>query len=176
MIEECICDTDNFVSDQEAIISQFIPRIIRAGCEYHFPDNLAFEVLMTNPVQQGYITSSDRTRVLTVDLSDSREEGENTTSATINTVSSAINLLQSPTTPNVIEPTEFNVEILKNKWPEARLYPSPNNTNDDESRVFVDVKDLAECGVFSGDWVLVTGNNPKKSRLCRVFGVESEKE
>lgn len=156
-----------------------VPRIIRASSQYHFENNLAYEVLMTNPVQQGYIVASERTRVFTVDLSDSQADEDSVTETTaLNSVSSAINLLQSPVTPNVIEPKEFNVKILQNKWPEARLYPLPTSTNDDESRVFIDIKNLAECGVFSGDWVLVSGNNPKKSRLCRVFGVDhkSDKE
>lgn len=152
-------------------------RIIRSSGQCHFTDGLAYEVLMTNPVQQGCVISSDRTQVLTIDLSNSNQNIQNesleSSSATVSTV---FNMLSSPATPDVIEPKEFNVEILQKKWPEARLYPSPNSTDDDESRVYVDIRDLAHCGVFSGDWVLVGSNNPKKSRLCRVYGIDDNFE
>lgn len=160
--------------DQEALIQLFLKEpksIIRSSGQYHFDNGLAYEVLMTNPVQQGYIVASDRTRVLTIDMSDSININSSETTA-IAPISSVFNMLNSTTTPNITEPKEFNVKILQKKWPESRLYPSPNSINDDESRVYVDVRDLAQCGVFSGEWVLVNGNDPKKSRLCRVFGVD----
>lgn len=160
--------------DQEALIQLFLKEpksIIRSSGQYHFDNGLAYEVLMTNPVQQGYIVASDRTRVLTIDMSDSININSSETTA-IAPISSIFHMLNSTTTPNIAEPKEFNVKILQKKWPESRLYPSPNSINDDESRVYVDVRDLAQCGVFSGEWVLVNGNDPKKSRLCRVFGVD----
>lgn len=161
--------------DQEALIQLFVKQpksIIRSSGQYHFDNGLSYEVLMTNPVQQGYIFASDRTRVLTVDMSDSEHAASFEASSSITPVSSVFHMHNSSTVPSIAEPKEFNVKILQKKWPESRLYPSPNNTNDDESRVYVDVRDLGQCGVFSGEWVLVSGNNPKKSRLCRVFGVD----
>jgi peroxin-6 len=162
--------------DQDALIGLFIqepPRIIRSSTHCHFENGLSFEVLMTNPVQQGCILSSDRTRVLAVDLSESASPAN--TTATITTATSSntslFNMLSSPNKPDVIEPKELSVTILQKKWPEARLYPTP--TDDDQSRIFVDIQDLAKCGVFSGDWVLVSANDPKKSRLCRVYGIDS---
>lgn len=163
------------ITDQEALIQLFVKEpksIIRSSGQYHFDNGLSYEVLMTNPVQQGYIFASDRTRVLTIDMSDAATAISSEASSPITPVSSVFHMLNSSTTPNITEPKEFNVKILQKKWPEARLYPSPNNINDDESRVYVDVRDLAQCGVFSGEWVLVGGNDPKKSRLCRVFGVD----
>ncbi|KAI7904380.1 P-loop containing nucleoside triphosphate hydrolase protein [Cokeromyces recurvatus] len=130
---------------------------------------------MTSPVQQGYIISNDRTRVLTIDSSDTNKDSKDKITEEISNLSTsttAFNILTSPTIPDVIEPKEFNVQILKQQWPECRVYPFPNKTDDNENRVFVDIKDLAQCGVFSGDWVLVSGNNPKKSRLCRIYGVD----
>ncbi|CAO0796187.1 unnamed protein product [Mucor circinelloides] len=161
--------------DQEALIQLFVKQpksIIRSSGQYHFDNGLSYEVLMTNPVQQGYIFASDRTRVLTVDMSDSEHAASFEAPSSITPVSSVFHMHNSSTVPSIAEPKEFNVKILQKKWPESRLYPSPSNTNDDESRVYVDVRDLAQCGVFSGEWVLVSGNNPKKSRLCRVFGVD----
>lgn len=146
-------------------------RIIRSSGQCDFEDGLSFQVLMTNPVQQGCVVSGNRTRILVVDLSEETEEST-TTLTNGASVSNLFNMLDSPNTPQVIEPKEFNVKILQKKWPEARLYPKPNSVDDDECRVFVDIKDLAKCGVFSGDWVLVSANDPKKSKLCRVFGVD----
>ncbi|KAG1090401.1 hypothetical protein G6F42_019705 [Rhizopus arrhizus] len=161
--------------DQEALIQLFVKQpksIIRSSGQYHFDNGLSYEVLMTNPVQQGYIFASDRTRVLTVDMSDSEHAASFEAPSSITPVSSVFHMHNSSIVPSIAEPKEFSVKILQKKWPESRLYPSPSNTNDDESRVYVDVRDLAQCGVFSGEWMLVSGNNPKKSRLCRVFGVD----
>ncbi|KAG2213502.1 hypothetical protein INT47_009176 [Mucor saturninus] len=163
--------------DQDALTNLFIQepkRIIRTSEHCDFGNGLAFEILMTSPVQQGYVVSGDRTRVLTVDLSDpeSQDDSHKATSDGAS-VSNLFNMLSSPIAPQVIEPKEFNVVILQKHWPEARLYPTPNTSDDDECRVFVDIKDLADCGVFSGDWVLVSANDPKRSRLCRVYGIDS---
>lgn len=147
-------------------------RIIRTSEQCDFGNGLVFENLMTNPVQQGYVISGDRTRVLAVDLSDSQAKDNSETTTSSTSVSNLFNMLSSPATPQVIEPKEFNVMILQKKWPEACLYPAPNTLDDDESRVFIDIKNLADCGVFSGDWALVSANDPKKSRLCRVYGID----
>lgn len=145
-------------------------RIIRSSETCKFENGTSFEILMTNPVQQGCILASDRTRVLAVDLSDSQEQ---TTPSTVTSpVCNGFNLLSTPNAPEVIEPKEFNAVILQKQWPEARLYPSPNTLDDDESRIFINIQDLAKCGVFSGDWVLLSANDPKKSRLCRVYGID----
>ncbi|EIE87049.1 hypothetical protein RO3G_11760 [Rhizopus delemar RA 99-880] len=130
---------------------------------------------MTNPVKQGYIYSSERTKVLVVDLSESNaDERSNGLLPTLTTVS--FNILNSRKEPNVIEPQEFFVRVLEKKWPEARLCPLPTPQEDDENRVFMRIKDLAKCNIFSGDWVLVSANEPKKSRLCKVYGVEDALE
>lgn len=160
--------------DQDALCKLFIQepkKIIRSSGQYDFEGGLSYEVLMSNPVQQGCVFSGNRTRVFVVDSSDSSNETTSQLPAGAS-VSNLFSMMDSPTTPHVIEPKEFDVKILKNKWPEARLYPAPNKMDDDECRVFVDIKDLAKCGVFSGDWVLVSANDPKKSRLCRVFGID----
>jgi peroxin-6 len=165
--------------DQESLVKLFVKepsKIIRSSGQYRFANGLAYEALMTNPVQQGCIISSNRTRVLTVDLSNSAETITDQSLTSSSTASAVFNMLSSPSTPDLIEPREFHVKILQKKWPEARLYPSPNNIDDDESRVYIDIKDLAHCGVFSGDWVLVGANNPKKSRLCRVYGIDDSSE
>ncbi|KAI9491641.1 P-loop containing nucleoside triphosphate hydrolase protein [Zychaea mexicana] len=82
-------------------------------------------------------------------------------------------MLDSPRVPDVAEPQEFKVRVLQQSWPESRLFPTPDSQQDDESRVYIGVKDLARCGVFSGNWVLVSSTDSKKSRLCRVFGVDA---
>ena len=160
--------------DHDALIQLFIgepSQIIRSSGQCDFDGGLSYQVLMTNPVQQGCIFSSNRTRVLTVDLSDEHTE-EIPSLSNASSTAGLLDMLNSPTKAHVIEPQEFDVQILQKKWPEARLYPLPNEIDDDECRVFVNIKDLAKCGVFSGDWVLVSANDPKKSRLCRLYGVD----
>jgi peroxin-6 len=161
--------------DHSALSTLFLEKIIRSSCQYEFEEGLCYEILMTNPVKQGYIYSSERTKVLVVDLSESNiDERSNVLLPTLTAVS--FNILNSRKEPNVIEPQEFFVRVLEKKWPEARLCPLPNPQEDDENRVFMRIKDLAKCNIFSGDWVLVSANEPKKSRLCKIYGVEDALE
>jgi peroxin-6 len=151
-----------------------IPKIIRSSMKYHF-NQLSYQVLMTNPVQQGYMVSSERTKVLVMDLSggDGDDQEESQSVGIANHDAPMFNMLNSTNLPNVIEPQEFSIQILQKRWPEARLYPAPQKHDDDENRVFIDIHDLAKCGVFSGDWVLVSANDSSKSRLCRLFGIDN---
>lgn len=147
--------------------------IIRAGGRYTF-DGYDFKVLMTSPVQQGYVKSTDNTRILIVDLSseDTASSLENTAgSDQLNNITT-YNMLEAHTSSALIEPQEFTPRILQKPWPASRLSPEPAVMDDDENRLFIGVKDLARCGVFSGDWILVSAADSKKSRLCRVYGVD----
>lgn len=144
-------------------------RIIRSSETVQFENGTSFEILMTNPVQQGCVMTSERTRLLVVDVSTDDDETDPVPSIRR---SSSLELNLTATPPHVMEPKEFHVTLLQKPWPEARLYPAPDTLNDDASRIFIDIQDLAKCGVFSGDWVLVSANDPKKSRLCRVYGID----
>ena len=134
---------------------------------------------MTGPVQQGFMATTERTNLLAVDMSNTEESSEVSTplnsSIHHNTNGSvaAFSMLDSPRLPDVAEPQEFKVHVLQQPWPESRLFPAPDSQQDDESRVYIGVKDLAKCGVFSGNWVLVSSLDSKKSRLCRVYGVDA---
>ncbi|KAI8377091.1 P-loop containing nucleoside triphosphate hydrolase protein [Choanephora cucurbitarum] len=165
-------------TDQEALAKLLMGqsrRIIRGSEQYKFENDLSYKILMTSPVQQGYIAAADRTQIITMDLSgDVEEETVDGNGTPPKANHYAFNLLQSTTKPDVIEPKEFGVRILQKRWPEIRLWPAPVDSDDDESRIYIDIQDLAQCGVFSGDWVLVSGNNPKRSRLCRVYGIDNE--
>lgn len=44
-------------------------------------------------------------------------------------------------------------EVLLERLPSEGLHPRPNQEDDDESFVFVDISTLAKIGCFSGDWV-----------------------
>ncbi|ORZ23089.1 P-loop containing nucleoside triphosphate hydrolase protein [Absidia repens] len=158
--------------------------ILRSGGTYKL-DGLSFQVLMTSPVQQG-IVISDRTKIFVVDISSSSSASTGTSTPTslamnssaVLTVPHSFTMLNgssatSPTNPEVAEPQEFTAQILRQPWPEARLFPAPNVKEDDGNRVFVDVKNLAKCNAFSGDWVLASANDSKKSRLCRIYGIDS---
>ncbi|CAO3646615.1 unnamed protein product [Cunninghamella echinulata] len=141
---------------------------------------------MTSPVQQGYYVS-DYTKILVVDLSLSSSSSSSSSSITDSTIAtsttnydmlgssssfSILNDSSSTKTPDVAQPQEFTAVILKQKWPEARLFPAPYPNDDDENRLYINVKDLAKCNVFSGDWVLASADDSKKSRLCRVYGID----
>ncbi|KAI7851770.1 P-loop containing nucleoside triphosphate hydrolase protein [Circinella umbellata] len=134
---------------------------------------------MTGPVQQGFMTTTERTNLLVVDMSDTEESSGLSTpvNGSVHPNASgnvaAFSMLDSPRVPDVAEPQEFKVQVLQQPWPESRLFPAPDSQQDDESRVYIGVKDLAKCGVFSGNWVLVSSLDSKKSRLCRVYGVDA---
>ncbi|KAI9323498.1 P-loop containing nucleoside triphosphate hydrolase protein [Dichotomocladium elegans] len=157
------------------------PFIIRSGGRCNFGGDgdehqvLAFRILMTGPVQQGYILSSERTKILAVDMSTTPTSPALEPDNCVNHLSLPITFgaLEAHQKPNVVEPQEFGVRILQQPWPESRLFPLPRDTDDGENRIFVGVKDLARCGVFSGDWILACGGDNKKSRLCRVYGVDA---
>lgn len=128
---------------------------------------------MSNPVLQGHIISSERTKIIVVDIS--------ATAIEVNGISGH-DILEDPLSfsmlkdrkdgPEVVDSLTFQPSILSSPWPERQLVPNPPEQNDNESRVYVHVDDLARCGVFSNDWVLVSGENHKRSRLCRIYGVD----
>lgn len=156
--------------DYNAISTLLSGKIIRSSEIYHFDHELAYKVLMTNPVRQGYIHSSERTRLFVVNISDVDDDEALGNSVSLSSVS--FNTLNAQPDPVVIEPREYDVKILERKWPETRLCPPPTANEDDENCVFMKLKDLASCGIFSGDWALVSANDPKKSRLCKIYGVD----
>lgn len=47
----------------------------------------------------------------------------------------------------------FKVQGLVKALPEEILHPKPNNYDDEEARIFVDINSLSKIGCFSGDWV-----------------------
>ncbi|KAI8968503.1 P-loop containing nucleoside triphosphate hydrolase protein [Mycotypha africana] len=127
---------------------------------------------MTNPVQQGCIMSSERTKVLVTDMSDTIAVDNKRYQAHGSNVAPTLNMISTPAVPNLNDPVEFNVKILSKKISPIQLYPAPKEKDDDESRIFLSISSLAQCGIFSGEWVLISGNEPKKSRLCKVFGID----
>jgi peroxin-6 len=158
-----------FKSDSEP------PRIIRSSTIITFDDNFRYKVLMSNPVLQGQIISSERTKIIVVDISNS-SEGEDDNDAFVEddmTDPLSFSMLKDKKDgPQIIESQAFQPAILTSPWPESQLVPNPPDQDDNECRIYVHVDDLARCGVFSSDWVLVAGENHKRSRLCRIYGVD----
>ncbi|KAI9033810.1 P-loop containing nucleoside triphosphate hydrolase protein [Phycomyces nitens] len=155
--------------DQQGLAAMFSQPnlLIRSGGIYDF-GNYHFKVLMSNPVQQGYMRTTETTNLFVVDLVSQAPE----TKQTEQVLMAPLNMLDIHDTPELAVPQEFKAQISPAAWPESRLFPVPLATEDTESRVFVNIKDLGRCGVFSGDWVLVAANDSTKSRLCRIYGID----
>ncbi|KAG0096415.1 peroxisomal assembly protein [Podila epicladia] len=67
---------------------------------------------------------------------------------------------------------EFSPWVQKVHYPSHKLSPQPAPEDDPEARIFVDVAQLGKLRVFSGDWVLVSSQEPRiASRFCRVYGL-----
>ncbi|CAG8479542.1 3558_t:CDS:10, partial [Acaulospora colombiana] len=62
--------------------------------------------------------------------------------------------------------------ILELPYPTSMLQPTPNEKDDPESRVLVNLKELVKLGLQSGSWVLVSGPKMEKTRMCKVYAVE----
>ena len=50
----------------------------------------------------------------------------------------------------------FQTKALLRKIPDDILHPSPSNDEDEEARIFVDIKMLVRLGCFAGDWVRIS--------------------
>ena len=60
----------------------------------------------------------------------------------------------------------FKAKGLLGRIPDALLYPKPAANEDEEARIFVDIKTLLKLGCFSGDWVkLEPASAPDDGRL-----------
>lgn len=85
----------------------------------------------------------------------------------------------------------FRSKCLLGRVPDGAIHPKPSDDEDEESRIFVDIKMLLKLGCFSGDWVkvenievpsatqghfrieaLTNGDGALiKSRLMKVYGL-----
>lgn len=67
----------------------------------------------------------------------------------------------------------FKAQGLTGKIPDDQLHPKPAIDEDDEARVFVDIKTLLKLRCFSGDWVkLETASAPSEGH-SGLWGVEA---
>lgn len=57
----------------------------------------------------------------------------------------------------------FQLQPLVAKLADGILHPPPNRDEDDEARIFVDVKMLVRLGCFSGDWVKLSSASDSKT-------------
>ena len=74
---------------------------------------------------------------------------------------------QGPTFPGKL----FQTRPLLHKVPDELLYPTPSGEEDEEVRVFVDVKFLAKIGCFSGDWIRVTPSSRPQDNEKGLWGI-----
>ncbi|CAD6571071.1 MAG: peroxisomal assembly protein [Alectoria sarmentosa] len=67
----------------------------------------------------------------------------------------------------------FKAQALRGRIPDDLLHPKPDPDEDDEARVFVDIKTLLKLSCFSGDWVkLVKTSAPSEGR-SELWGIEA---
>ena len=66
----------------------------------------------------------------------------------------------------------FKALGLTSRIPDDLLYPKPAVDEDDEARVFVDIKTLLKLHCFSGDWVKLEAAPAPKDNRPDLFGVE----
>jgi peroxin-6 len=67
----------------------------------------------------------------------------------------------------------FKAQGLLQPIPSELLHPKPAPVDDEEVRIYVDVKDLTRIGCFSGDWVRVEASSEPPSNGIGAFGLGS---
>ena len=76
----------------------------------------------------------------------------------------------------------FKPRGLLGKIPDKMLTPRPSDEEDEEARIYVDIKLLMKMGTFSGDWVKVRASQPARKdhwdiyafddfRVAKVYGL-----
>jgi hypothetical protein len=174
-------DYDAVAEDQE-IFQQLKTNaiVLRAGKTISISDALQLEVTLCEPVQQGIL--GDETEVILVSDTDHKDLNVNglgtpfsTTSQTdsnsdfdisqfLSLPSSEEDLDQetSITEEKTLVPPEdvpcsrgipLRVHVLETPVDKFSIDPRPTDSEDDEFRVYGNMRDIARIGVFSGDWV-----------------------
>jgi peroxin-6 len=67
----------------------------------------------------------------------------------------------------------FKAQGLLSPLPEELLHPRPGADDDDEARVYVDIRDLTRVGCFSGDWVRMEAAEEPPTNGFGSFGLGS---
>ena len=67
----------------------------------------------------------------------------------------------------------YHLKALVSRVPDYILHPQPNNEEDDEARLFMDVKMLARVGCFSGDWVRISTTNQLNDEKGHTWSLEN---
>lgn len=69
---------------------------------------------------------------------------------------------------------ELALQALGHRISIASLVPQPEADEDEEARVYLRSRELARCGLFSGDWALLEGSESGDRRLVRVFVADDQ--
>ena len=73
-------------------------------------------------------------------------------------------------------PRTFQANGLMSKISDDLLHPKPARDEDDEARVYVDIKALLKLGCFSGDWVKIQATSRPQTFPSRLWGFETPSE
>ena len=118
------------------------------GSSYDSDDSLISMSTPSLALQVSGITSS-RTAA-TPRVHPSRATGVSSPSSTFSNMTTTTTRQVAPSTGKL-----FTAKSLLQKVPDESLHPRPAPDEDEESRVFVDVRLLVRVGCFSGDWVRI---------------------
>ncbi|KAL9027699.1 MAG: hypothetical protein Q9196_003814 [Gyalolechia fulgens] len=66
----------------------------------------------------------------------------------------------------------FRASSLSAQVPNDLLHPKPNVDDDDESRVYIDIKDLVRLKCFSGDWVKLRAGSRRSDGLFKSWDMD----
>lgn len=145
--------------------------VFRAGKRIRTLNGVELETTLCEPVQQGILGEETEIILVTDSQAKSALNGLGTPFSTSNESSSDLDITQFLALPDSQDfeferetlPSDdansrgipFRVNVLERPVDKFSLEPRPADSEDDEFRVYANMRDVARMGVFSGDWVCV---------------------
>ena len=200
-----VCDADyEAVSEDHDSFRRFHDDglVFRAGKILRTLHGIVLETTLCEPVQQGIL--GEETEIILVTDTQARNTSMNGLGTPFSTSSqnesnSDLDITQFLALPESQDEFEYisipetvaldnasargiplRVHVLERPVDKSSLDPRPADSEDDEFRVYANMRDIARIGVFSGDWVpsllsvltqisLRKPSEPKSSRSVRIY-------